>query len=138
MTVSVRNHQAVCRPRVPGQPCLDQVIHRLTHRAPCGVVGRAGVEQHRADVAEEQVEKRRLVADRLALTKDDRMLVDAMHLDLRLAAAAARQDTVMPAHVQGSRRYRRVRDEVDLIRLGVGSHPHSFSDGLSTGGGHLP
>ena len=101
--VSVRNHQGVWRPGMCGQPGPDQAINRFAHRTSGRVAGRAGIEQKSSVVTEEQVEEGSLIADRLALTQDERVVVIAMRLDLRLAVAAARPDSVVPPHIEGSR-----------------------------------
>ena len=91
--VGVRHHQAVPR-RVPF-PVTEQGVYRLPHPA---AGHRAGVEQHRALGAAQQVDERRLVVQVFALPQDERVVIDADHLDLRVGGPARRRP-VNPPHL---------------------------------------
>ena len=77
-------------PRVTAQPAVDQLVDGGAQREPAFAGSGAGVEQQRPIVAEEQVEERRLVADSHVLTKDVRVFVAGVHLDIGIGVVLGR------------------------------------------------
>jgi hypothetical protein len=80
VAVGVRDDQGIGRASVAGEPLRDEAVNRGPQRHPPRVGNRAGVQQQRPVVAEQQVHKRRLVRHRLALPEHERVLVEPVDL----------------------------------------------------------
>ena len=100
MPVGVGDDQLVALARMLAEPVGDQPVDSLSQRELGSVGCRASVEQQGSVIAEEQVQERRLVVDRLALAQDDRVLVVVVHLDLGITGGALRRGAVDPPDVQ--------------------------------------
>jgi N-acetylmuramoyl-L-alanine amidase len=106
----------------------EMLVHPNTSESNRRVGRGAGIEQQRPVVAEDQVEERGLIVDRLALPQDDRVLVIAVDLDRRVADLLPGGCAVDPADGQGARGGRPGREVDDAVS-------HAPSPGSGSGRG---
>ena len=85
VAVGVQHQQLVAVAGMGGQPAGQQAVHGGAQREELLLRGGAGVHQQRPVVAEQQVQERRLVVDRLVLAQDHGVVVVAVDLELRVA-----------------------------------------------------
>src|SRR5512134_3326421 len=76
----------------------EQLVDRAPERKAIAVRRRAGVVEERPVVADQQIEKRRLEVDALALPQDERIVVVGDHLDRRIGRSLAIWCAVNPAN----------------------------------------
>jgi len=100
MAVGVSDDKVVALARVLGEPSLDDSVHGLAQRVPNGFLARAGVEEHRPLVAEQQVQERRLGREGLALPQHIGVRVVPVHLEGRVGIGCAARRAVNPADVE--------------------------------------
>ena len=78
-------------PGMPVAPVREEPVDHLTQGKELGGPGGAGVDQHRALVAAQQEQERRLVMDRHVLPQDERVVVVGVDLDVRVRVVLGRR-----------------------------------------------